>query len=313
MTGMNHADAQNWVTKEKLTALALSRALGAYEAGEYALFLEWLSSVPQPVRPLEKIAEANYALARVASADGRWGDVESHLKAAIGAARVPLHEQRMQALRKRATMMDDETWTFLQTKVDQATRLAPDALRPQIDAVWACGAYHSLRSQQRNLPWSIFLRIAKEAPPDTDDGSAVLSLAGSFMARFVREKTSLLNFVDAILPIPANPLRYSERMMSLPDELARATATQLGVPFLFGALVSTAADDLELRGLSWSERRAAVRGSLAAGKLGIAHGRNVLVVDDVTTSGATLREAGRALRGAGAAAVYGIAMAHTEG
>ena len=41
--------------------------------------------------------------------------------------------------------------------------------------------------------------------------------------------------------------------------------------------------------------------------------RRVLLVDDVVTSGATMNEAARALKEAGASSVSGLAMSHTEG
>ena len=41
-------------------------------------------------------------------------------------------------------------------------------------------------------------------------------------------------------------------------------------------------------------------------------GRRLLVVDDVTTTGATLSEAARTLRDAGAEAVYGLALARED-
>jgi predicted amidophosphoribosyltransferase len=101
-------------------------------------------------------------------------------------------------------------------------------------------------------------------------------------------------------------------MMSLPDELAQSVERQIGIPFLPGGLRNTATD-IELRGLTWSQRRHAVRGSMEAGDLGIAAGRSVLVIDDVITSGATLREASRLLLGAGALEIYGLGLCHTEG
>ena len=64
-------------------------------------------------------------------------------------------------------------------------------------------------------------------------------------------------------------------------------------------------------GLSPAERRANVRGSFAAAR-GALRGRRVLLLDDVATTGATLREAARVLRTrAGARAIVLAAAAGT--
>lgn len=67
--------------------------------------------------------------------------------------------------------------------------------------------------------------------------------------------------------------------------LAQSIQGQLGIPWLMEALVKTAS--IELRGLPWADRRIAVVGSMKVGDLELAKNRCVLIVDDVTTSGAT--------------------------
>ncbi len=62
------------------------------------------------------------------------------------------------------------------------------------------------------------------------------------------------------------------------------------------------------RGLDREERRRNLDGALEARRV---RGRPVLVVDDVLTTGATLQEALRALRAAGASEVRAVALAHT--
>ncbi|WP_295782591.1 phosphoribosyltransferase family protein [uncultured Microbacterium sp.] len=73
-------------------------------------------------------------------------------------------------------------------------------------------------------------------------------------------------------------------------------------------LLRVARTPRDQRGLGRVERRANVAGALAARPLS---GGVVVVVDDVVTTGATLVEADRALRAAGADEVVVVALAHT--
>lgn len=297
--------------QDALALYALKQAHTSFDAGEWAAALEWLSKVPDAQQPKPLVLQANVALSKNAVADGLWGVAEDHLQRALAVRREPLLERRLYMVRHAAPLLDDQRWAFLRSKADPAERLPADKLAPEVTGTYACGAYHAWKD--RYLPWSVFLRVAKEAPRDTDDGVAALLLAGEFLCRVVAEETPLLRHVDVVASVPANPARYVRRMASLPDELGRALESHFALPFLFTALVSDASDDLELRGLSWRERHEAIRGSMRAGDLGIGVGRSVLLVDDVTTSGATLKEAARLLRGAGAADVYAVTLSHTEG
>jgi ComF family protein len=61
-----------------------------------------------------------------------------------------------------------------------------------------------------------------------------------------------------------------------------------------------------------SQRRQNVRGAFAVRKGHPFEGKSVCLVDDITTSGATLKECAQALRQAGAAAVYAAVVAVAE-
>jgi hypothetical protein len=274
--------------------------------------MQWLGQVPQESIPKATLADVHYQMAKEASSHADWSFFEKELALAVKEEPVPLYQHRLALARRRQGIIDDAKWKTLCASVDPATRLSHNSLSPLVSGIWSCGAYYS-RGALSARPWTILLRKAKNPSATPDEREAVISVATGFFCRFILENTPLLSVVDAIAAIPANPARYNDRRMSLPDELARAVERQLAVPFVFTALTYKAGADLELRGLSWADRYKAVKGSMDAGDLGAATGRRVLIVDDVITSGATLTEAARLLREAGVADVYALTMSHTEG
>jgi predicted amidophosphoribosyltransferase len=295
-----------------LSDSCLRNALSALAVGNGEGARQWIEQVPEGQRPKATVAAIHHQLAKVAAAQARWLDFEKELALAIKEDPLPIYQQRLALARRRGQFLEESKWRTLSDNVDPARRLASAALAPAVSGVWSCGAYYS-RGAMSGRPWSRLLRAAKRSAEVDEDRDAVVGLAAGFFCRFMFDKTPLLSLVDAVVAIPANPARYNARRMSLPDELARAVEAQLAVPFVFTALTYTAGANLDLRGLSRPERFIAVKGSMGAGDLGVAAGRKVLVVDDVVTSGATLTEAARLLREAGAADVYALTMCHTEG
>lgn len=113
-----------------------------------------------------------------------------------------------------------------------------------------------------------------------------------------------------LVPVPLHPARRRERGFNQAELLARELARLLDAPLSTGALrraVDTPSQ-VSMRGVD--ERLRNIHGAFAA-----AHpldGETVVLVDDVTTTGATLSEAAHALLSAGAARVYGLTFAHEE-
>ncbi len=254
------------------------------------------------------MAGVEYGMAKALFAGLRWKDAERRLAAAVNARFNALHSERLGLVRNRSNLLDDQTFGAIDAAVDATARLPERALAPTVEGVWACGAYYS-RGRGSGMPWSRFLRDAKEA---SEDREAILHLACGYLCRFVAQRTPLLGLVDVVVPVPANPDRYGSRMLSLPDELARAIQSQLAVPMRFGAL-SHSGDEAKLSQLSWADRRAAVRRTLVKGDPRGIEGHVALVVDDITTSGATLVRAAQLLTEHGAASIYAVCLAHTEG
>ncbi len=117
----------------------------------------------------------------------------------------------------------------------------------------------------------------------------------------------LLAAADVLVPVPLHPGRYSERGFNQAEEIGRVAARRSGIPLRHLLVrVRPTAPQTEL---DEEERRRNVRDAFAV--RGAAAGLRVLLVDDVVTTGSTLRECARALRRAGARDVYAAVVALT--
>lgn len=297
---------------EALHTVTLNNAEQAMARGDPSDALEWLDRLPTGECPRALVAEAHHQCAKQALAAGSWGVVEQHLAKANQAQPSALLQKRLALVRRRRPMLDDHAWEQMRSTVDAATRLGSGMVAPEVSLVVACGAYYS-RGRNSGSPWSRFLRMSKDPPPMGAERDAVIAMSTGYFCRYLAEETDLCGVVDAVVAVPTSPDRYLRRGMSLPEELAAAVQCQLAIPVLPKALSSTADPGLKMRGLSWGDRRSAMRGTMACEPLDPADRRAILVVDDVVTSGATLREAGRALRAAGASDVVAATLSHTEG
>jgi len=121
---------------------------------------------------------------------------------------------------------------------------------------------------------------------------------GRWMARAGRE---LLNETDALVPVPLHWRRLWGRRFNQAAVLAKAAASDSGLPILTGALKRKRATPQQV-GLSRTARAANVQGAFTVTQHGKAaiYGKTILLVDDVLTSGATVDACTRALLRAGA-------------
>lgn len=110
----------------------------------------------------------------------------------------------------------------------------------------------------------------------------------------------------AVVPVPLARARERERGFNQAALLGARVARRLRVPLRAGWLVRVRATRPQSE-LPAAERAANVRGAFRA-RPAVA-GRDLLLVDDILTTGATLAECTRALRAAGAARVGVLAVA----
>lgn len=124
-----------------------------------------------------------------------------------------------------------------------------------------------------------------------------------------RELASRVPGCDAVVPVPLHWRRWLARGYNQAERIARPLADALGLPFVpaLGRRRATPPQSL----LGRAERLSNLRKAFHVPRPARVRGLHLLLVDDVTTTGATLDAAATALKKAGAAAVTALAVART--
>ncbi|WP_099867948.1 ComF family protein [Pararhizobium haloflavum] len=123
------------------------------------------------------------------------------------------------------------------------------------------------------------------------------------MARWMlRAGAGIIESSDIVLPVPLHRARLLLRRYNQAAELGRTLSGLAGKPFGADVLIRRRATRQQV-GLGQKAREANVRGAFKVKRPEDVMGRNVLLIDDVFTTGATVNAAARALRRAGAAKI----------
>lgn len=130
---------------------------------------------------------------------------------------------------------------------------------------------------------------------------------GRWMARAGED---LLDDADLLIPVPLHRQRLALRRFNQSVALARQISRVSGVPLDTGLLVRVKPTPPQV-GLNRKLRAANMQGAFAVAprRKGELAGRRLVLVDDVSTSGATLNAAARALLRAGAERVDALVFA----
>lgn len=142
------------------------------------------------------------------------------------------------------------------------------------------------------VPSASFARL-----PGAATGAGEPARAGHAMPRRPSPPPSLV-----LVPMPSRPKVVRERGVDTTARLAKTAARALrevGVPVRAVPALCHARAVEDQAGLSRDQRQANLSGALRARRAGAVASSGVVLVDDISTSGASLAEAARALRAAG--------------
>ena len=134
-----------------------------------------------------------------------------------------------------------------------------------------------------------------------------LGLGDSLATQMLPYIASLGWPIDMVVPVPLGRKRFQERGYNQVGLIARPIALAQGWNYAPRALARARETNSQV-GLSANERQRNVRGAFIADSQRV-HGRCILIVDDVATTGATLTACAQALMDGGAREVYALTVA----
>ena len=118
---------------------------------------------------------------------------------------------------------------------------------------------------------------------------------------------------DAVVPVPLSEKRLKKRGYNQSEVLAEGLSRHLGIPLCNNVIRKVRHTHQQSRFTEPEKRQENVKGAYAIDPVWDISGWNILLVDDILTTGATLHEAAKVLFENGAACVVGVACAtHRE-
>jgi competence protein ComFC len=131
---------------------------------------------------------------------------------------------------------------------------------------------------------------------------------GDVLAQMMISSLEKLNWsLDIVTSVPLGLVRLAERGYNQANLLARPIALYMNLPFS-AKILSRVRETKTQVGLSIKERQENMNDAFKAVAEQV-DGKNILIIDDVATSGATINACAKAMLAAGASKVYGYTLA----
>jgi ComF family protein len=135
--------------------------------------------------------------------------------------------------------------------------------------------------------------------------------AGNFLGKITSEL--LIDKIsswkcDVIIPIPLHKLRKADRGFNQAKEIANGISKQLNIPLGTNILKRTRFTKTQTK-LNLKERKENIEGAFQIRKGRSVKDKNIILVDDVITTGATISECAKILLANGANRIYAVSIA----
>lgn len=163
------------------------------------------------------------------------------------------------------------------------------------EKAWSCLLYEGAIKEALHL-----LKYSKKF--------SLSNLFCNLLAKFVKDNPEILMEIDGVVAVPLHSVKFREREFNQAHMLATAIVKAFNTKDLSGCLKRSIATRPQ-SALDKKERFDNVKGTFEATETRLVCGKNLLLVDDLFTTGATLNECARVLKKAGARRIHCLTFA----
>lgn len=160
---------------------------------------------------------------------------------------------------------------------------------------WSCTLYEGLTKEALHL-----LKYSGKL--------SLSNLFCSLLVQFLEENPEVLNGIEATLAVPLHNVKFRERGFNQAHILSSAVVKKFGLKDLSYCLKRAVATRPQSE-LDKKERFDNIKGTFEVTAPLLISGKNLLMVDDLFTTGATLNECAKVLRKAGAKKIHCLTFA----
>jgi len=296
----------------------LNRGKAEYKGGN---FTEAINSFEKAIQLGVKsqdccpeLEDSYYKLARIFCKDASWKPAKKHIAKALQRNPGSLLYQRLSSiLDKNINSSHDRSQ--LQGNLEHVKQIGSlielenfnkKLYSPLISETYCVCAYRSGYDEESGNPLSRAIRRMKK------EGSEELSPhLGRLMVAYLLSGTPLADFIDLIIPVPADPLRRKERGYHIVEDMSVPFENFLALP-VFTNIIEKVKETPSLRGYNKYDREKILSGSFRIVESTLLRNRNILIIDEVLTHGTTIREVAKTIRNSNPKGIYALVFGKTE-